>query len=111
LAQWLPEYAVRIESMRSNMRDLAVPFRNKDLYYWQMMGSYPQKAVLPALVCDLTYDGLEVMNGGMALEAYFRMCGCQDAVQLDNIRHNLLAYCKMDTLGMVKILEKLREVC
>ncbi len=111
LAEYLPEYAEKIEKMCNNIQDLAVPFRKKDVYHWRMMGSYSQKAVLPALVPDLSYEGLEVADGGMAMEAYFRMCGCRDPVELDKIRKDLLDYCRTDTLGMVKILEKLRSMC
>jgi hypothetical protein len=87
-----------IPTISENMSDLMVPFRQGSIYHWQMMGSYSQKAVLPVLVPDLCYDGMEVANG------------CQDTAELNKIRQNLLEYCKMDTLGMAKIVERLRVV-
>ena len=110
LAEWLPRYGGKIERIVSNMRDLMAPFRRRDVYYWQMKGSHSQKAVLPALVPDMGYEGLEVMNGGMAMEAYFAMCEAKDPSEVNRIRASLLEYCKLDTLGMVRILEKLRSL-
>jgi hypothetical protein len=110
LAEWLPRHGNRIERVVPNMRDLMAPFRRRDVYHWQMKGSHSQKAVLPALVPDLTYDGLEVMDGGMAMQAYFTMCGAKDPSEVQRIRASLLEYCKLDTLGMVRILEKLKSL-
>ncbi|HME42322.1 MAG TPA: DUF2779 domain-containing protein [Syntrophorhabdales bacterium] len=110
LAEWLPQYATKIESIVSNMRDLMAPFRRRDVYHWQMKGSHSQKTVLPALVPDLSYEGMEVADGEMAMQAYFAMCGAKDPSEASRIRKSLLEYCKLDTLGMVRLLEKLRSL-
>lgn len=110
LAGWLPQYAGTIESIISNLRDLMTPFRRRDVYHWQMMGSYSQKAVLPALVPDLSYEGMEVADGGMAMDAYARMCESDDPAEIEKIRKALLEYCGLDTMGMVRILERLRGI-
>jgi len=110
LAEWLPQYGDRIERIVSNMRDLMAPFRRRDVYHWQMKGSHSQKAVLPALVPDMSYEGMEVADGGMAMEAYFAMCAAKDPSEVGRIRTSLLEYCKLDTLGMVRILEKLKSL-
>ena len=110
LAEWLPQYAGTLESIVSNMRDLMAPFRRRDVYHWQMKGSHSQKAVLPALVPDLSYEGMQVADGGMAMQAYFAMCGAKDPTEVNRIRKSLLEYCKLDTLGMVRLLEKLRSL-
>jgi len=34
----------------------------------------------------------------------------EDSTEIEKIRKALLEYCKMDTIGMVRILEKLREI-
>ena len=44
----------------------------------------------------------------MAMEAYSRMSKSKDQAEIERIRKGLLEYCKLDTFGMVKILEKLR---
>lgn len=110
LGSWLPEYRNRIDTITDNMRDLMIPFRNKDCYLWQMNGTYSIKAVLPALVSELSYEGMEISDGGMAMNAYTMMCETQDPEALERIRNALLEYCKLDTLGMVKIVDKLREI-
>ncbi len=47
----------------------------------------------------------------MAMEAYHQMCSTDDSGEIGRIRKALLEYCRQDTLGMVRILEKLKEVC
>jgi hypothetical protein len=54
-----------------------------------MKGSASQKAVLPVLAPDLSYEGMEVADGGMAMNAYARMCGCNDLAEIANIRSAL----------------------
>ncbi|MBA4418701.1 MAG: DUF2779 domain-containing protein, partial [Syntrophus sp. (in: bacteria)] len=110
LAAFLPKFSMAIQTRIDNIRDLMIPFKKNHIYHWQMMGSYSQKAVLPVLVPDLSYKGMEVANGGMAMDAYARMCSCNDPGEVENIRTALLEYCKLDTLGMVRILERLREM-
>ena len=45
----------------------------------------------------------------MAMDAYAKMCACCDPSETAKIRSALLEYCKVDTLGMVRIVEALRE--
>jgi hypothetical protein len=111
MAAWFSEYSNRIENIIGNMRDLMAPFRSKDCYLWQMNGSYSLKFVLPSLVPGLSYDEMEISNGGMAMDAYSAMCQTEDPKELERIRKALLEYCKLDTLGMVRIVEKLAEMC
>ncbi len=108
LAGQLPEYAEQIKAIVNNTRDLMLPFSRRDVSHWQMNGSHSQKAVLPVLCPELSYEEMEIGNGNMAMSAYFKMCQCQDPTELEGIRKALLEYCKLDTLGMVKILERLR---
>ena len=109
LGSWFPMHSQRIEPIIGNMRDLMAPFKSKDYYLWQMNGSYFIKAVLPALVPELIYYEMEISDGGMAMNAYTMMCETEDPKELERIRKALLEYCSLDTLGMVRILEKLRE--
>jgi len=109
LGSLFPEYGDRVENIIDNMRDLMAPFRAKDCYLWQMNGSYSIKAVLPALIPELSYDEMEISNGGMAMNAYSTMCETEDPEELERIRKALLEYCGLDTLAMVGIVEKLRE--
>ena len=58
---------------------------------------------------ELSYDGMKISNGGMASQAYFVMCESQDIKEIEKIRKALLDYCSLDTLAMVKIMEKMKE--
>jgi hypothetical protein len=108
LAGWFPEYKERIDGLISNVRDIAGPFKQRDIYSWKMNGSFSLKTVLPVFVPELSYDGLDISHGGMAMAAYFDMCESQDFIEIERIRKALLEYCKLDTLAMVRILEKVK---
>jgi hypothetical protein len=107
LSEWFPIYKKRIEKIIKNIKDLQSPFRNRHLYSWEMKGSASMKAVLPAFFPDMSYDNLEIQDGGMAMEAYADYCATKDLQEREKLRQSMLAYCRQDTLGMVKILEKL----
>ena len=110
LAAWFPEHKPKIDRLLCNVRDLSIPFRQMDYYHWEMTGSYSIKAVLPHLVPGMGYDSLEIQDGTMAMSAYFRMRESEDADEIAQIRKALLEYCGIDTLAMVRILERLREL-
>ena len=110
LAALFSDLAPAIEQRIGNLRDLMLPFRRRDVYRWPMRGSYSIKEVLPAMVPELSYAGLEIADGGAAMEAYQRMSVLPPGEELDSLRRALLAYCRLDTLAMVKILEKLQDI-
>ena len=84
-------------------------------YYYtkEMQGSYSIKYVLPALFPNepsLNYAHLEgVHNGGEASSTFLAMQKMKDS-EREIWRKRLLAYCKLDTYAMVKVLDKLKEV-
>lgn len=73
-------------------------------------GSTSIKKVLPVIVPDLTYDDMEVANGTDAMEAFTRILYMPDGVERKKLRHDMLEYCKLDTLAMVKIFEKMEKL-
>lgn len=77
-----------------------------------MGGSVSIKSVLPSLCPgdpELDYHSLEgVHNGGEAMDIFPKIKDMTPEEQ-ERTRTNLLAYCKLDTLAMVKVLEKLKE--
>jgi hypothetical protein len=76
LADWFPEHRQALEIIIANLLDLATPFRNRDVYRWEMKGSYSQKMVLPALIPSMTYQGMEIGDGGWRWRGIF---GCVQA--------------------------------
>ena len=98
--------------INENMKDLIVPFKKQYYMTPAMQGSSSIKQVLPALVPQMeqAYKELDgIHNGGDAMNAYANLQD-KSAEEREQIRNALLAYCKLDTLAMVKILKKLREV-
>lgn len=110
LADSLPDKSQQIQTILANMRDLMAPFRSKHIYRWQFNGSYSIKSVLPAMIKDLSYDDLPISDGGMACAAWLQMIDSEDPLEKQIIRQQLLDYCRLDTYGMVKILEKMTEI-
>jgi hypothetical protein len=107
IARDFPEYASRIEPLFDRVVDLMVPFRRKQLYTPEMNGSYSLKAVLPALISDVSYSTLEIQEGGAASMTYESLYSDNDPDSVAKKRGDLLKYCELDTLSMMRILEKL----
>ena len=112
LAEAFPDLASKLLKIRDNIIDLLVPFRAGYYYNRAMGGSFSIKVVLPAMFPDdpeLDYHNLEgVHNGGEAMTAFPAMKTMTPAERAKT-RENLLKYCGLDTLAMVKIWQKLKE--
>ena len=113
LASLYPDLSDHLMNIHDNIKDLIIPFRNRDYYIKEMYGSYSIKYVLPALFPDdpsLNYHNLELIHhGGEAMSAYAEM-GKLDEEEQKKLREALLKYCELDTFAMVKIYEKLKEL-
>lgn len=113
LADAYPDLADHLLAVCANMCDLMVPFRNGAYYCAAQKGSYSIKAVLPALFpndSELDYHALDgVRNGAEASAAFADLAGMTPE-QAALVRASLLRYCELDTLAMVRIWQKLREV-
>jgi hypothetical protein len=110
LAEGFPEYASELEERSSRLVDLMLPFQKRYYYLPEMHGSYSIKAVLPALVPELSYDELEISEGSQAMEAYYQLGVETNPARIEELRHDLWEYCKFDTFAMVRILEKMEEI-
>jgi hypothetical protein len=110
IARDFPEFAADIEPVLAKITDLMIPFRNKDLYVKEMCGSHSIKSVLPALVPDLNYEDLAIADGEMAMLAYAALEKINSVEEQEKIRQDLLAYCRLDTLAMVRIWQKLASL-
>ena len=78
-----------------------------------MQGSYSIKYVLPALFPDdpeLDYHNLEGVHNGTEASAAFERMGDMNPQEREACRNQLLRYCGLDTLAMVKVWQKLTEV-
>jgi hypothetical protein len=107
MANDFPIYQFDIKNIVNRIIDLMIPFSQKHYYTPQMKGSYSIKKVLPALVPNLSYKGLNIAQGGDASLAFESLYTETDQSKIDQTRKDLLTYCGLDTLAMVKILETL----
>jgi hypothetical protein len=108
LAGWLPEYTQRIRDIQGRLWDL-LPVVRKHVYHPAFGGSFSLKAVLPALVPEMTYEGMDVPNGQAAGLVWASMISNRVTDSERRARRKaLLEYCGQDTLALVKLLEALR---
>lgn len=107
LAQEFPQYAAALTAINDRMIDLLVPFRSRWAYHPKQNGSASIKAVLPAFT-DLTYEGMEIDNGGEASLQYLMfMHGKLSTEDSKKLWKDLDAYCGQDTYAMKVLLDVL----
>ena len=113
LAQNYPDLKENLMNIYNNIKDLMIPFRNRDYYTKDMHGSYSIKYVLPALFPNdekLNYQNLELIhNGSEAMNSFANLSNMNEE-EATYTRERLLKYCELDTYAMVKIYEKLKEI-
>ena len=102
LADFSPEYAVRLQSIQARLWDQLVILRNH-YKHPGFGGSYSLKSVLPVLVPSLDYDELDVQDGREAQAVWCLMLNSKSEREREAMIRNLKAYCKLDTLAMVEI--------
>ena len=113
LSQIYPDLSDHLMNIHDNIKDLMIPFKNRDFYTKNMFGSYSIKYVLPALFPDdpsLDYHNLEMVHNGSEASATFSNLVNYNGKELEQVRNNMLKYCELDTYAMVKIYEKLKEI-
>jgi hypothetical protein len=103
----LPDLAEPLQRILDRLVDL-YPLITDNIYYPEFKGSFSIKTVLPALVPELSYAGLDVRNGDTAIARFARMArGEITGESAIETRRQLLEYCKLDTLAMVRLHEAL----
>jgi len=108
LAEMYPDLSEALLGMNERFFDL-LPLARAAYYHPSQMGSWSIKAVLPALVSELSYADLEgVHDGGDAQLAWIKAANAK-AKERKRIGDQLLEYCKLDTWAMVKIVESLLQ--
>ncbi|MCB1061797.1 MAG: DUF2779 domain-containing protein [Verrucomicrobiae bacterium] len=107
LAERFPEHAAGLEEIINRLVDLLPVARNR-YYHPDQHGSWSIKAVLPCLVPDLSYGDLEGVADGTMASAAFREAISPSTTEerRRQIERELLAYCQLDTLAMVRMWEE-----
>jgi hypothetical protein len=104
LADRFTELAPALLAIKDRLVDLH-PITKENFYHPCQHGSWSIKHVLPAIAPDLGYEALEgVKDGFMAMNSYL------EAIRPDTtserkavIEKQLLAYCGLDTVAMVRL--------
>lgn len=110
LIEWLPQFTNYLTYINEHTFDLESIFKN-DYIDYRFHGSSSIKKVLPVLCPDISYSDLDVNNGTMALDTWGRMVLDPNFNEdIETTRKNLLDYCELDTLAMVKIYEFLKKL-
>jgi hypothetical protein len=110
LIEVFPKYSNELRGIVNRLKDLMIPFQQKWYYTPEMRGSYSIKAVLPAFLPELSYNDLDIKEGGTASNTFLSMVNGSFEGNVKKTRNQLLEYCKLDTYAMVKILDKLNEI-
>ncbi len=112
IAAGAPDHAPAIQAISSKLHDL-LPVVRDHVYHPDFLGSFSLKSVLPALIPDLTHESLEVTNGQTAAALLHRLLFLgepRSAKAKETLRRDLMAYCAMDTLALVRLKERLDEL-
>ncbi len=112
LAKAVPSLGAELMTLEAKLFDLLTIVR-ENVYHPAFRGSFSLKFVLPALVPELTYNDLVIVNGMVASVEIARLLFVADRIPLeerDRVRRDLLAYCERDTWATVRLVETLRTM-
>jgi hypothetical protein len=104
MAKLYPEYAGFLEDVNARIYDLGDIVNLGYYLHPGFKGSWSIKYVLPVMVKELTYEGLEINKGDQASMAWWNITfGDLEKHEKEILVANLTKYCKLDTLAMVEI--------
>jgi hypothetical protein len=106
LGEEFPDLADHLNVVADHVADLLVPFQSGWYYKKEIGGSFSIKSVLPAICPDdpeLDYHELEGVHNGTEAMTIFPQIQYMTPEEQVQVRKNLLAYCRLDTLAMVKV--------
>jgi len=112
LADGVPHLAAPLLQIATRLVDL-LPIVRNHVYHPDFGGRFSLKSVLPALVPGLGYGGLAIGDGAMASIELERLLFRGDEMapaEREGLRADLVGYCRLDAMGMVKLLKRLREL-
>lgn len=106
LAAFCPNLEPSLMAATDRLEDF-LPLMREYYYHPDMHGSWSIKYVLPTIAPELNYADLEeVQDGGGAQMAYLEACVLdKESERYESLRNNLLAYCQLDTLAMVRLVK------
>jgi hypothetical protein len=105
MAELYPDYRGILLNINERIFDLMEIFKQGHYIHPDFHGSYSIKKVLPVLVTDhdLSYDDLPIPKGEEAMMAWLGiMRGILSEEEVVTTKQELLRYCELDTMALVK---------
>ena len=110
MGEFKPKYAKFLEDVNNRIVDLMIPFSEGWYVDKDFFGSASIKSVLPVLIPDLSYKDLNVQGGNSAQRIWMEtIIDGKNKDDKKQIMDDLIKYCTLDTLAMVKIYEVLKK--
>ncbi len=108
LIKHFPDLTDDLQALIDRLVDLH-PIVRDNYYHPDMKGSWSIKYVLPVIAPDLSYEEIgEVQDGMAAGRAFLEILDEKTPEnRKQQLHHDLLAYCELDTLAMVRLAHKL----
>jgi predicted RecB family nuclease len=105
----VPDLARKLKPIIDLLVDL-YPFVKEHYYHPDMKGSWSLKSVTACIAPEMSHEKLQEVTEGMAAQrAYLEITVPEtNEIRRENLKNKLLAYCKLDTMSMVKIARLLR---
>ena len=111
LGEMFPEYAPLMNAINERIVDLIIPFSKNWFVDKDFFGSASIKSVLPVLISELSYEKLAIHEGGTASRIWKELVfDGKYAEKKEQVRKDLLEYCRMDTLAMVQLFKFLSKI-
>jgi hypothetical protein len=106
-----PGYKDFYKQLNERIVDLMKPFEAGDYVHKDFFGSASIKHVLPVLIPELSYKDLDIQGGGAAQRLWMEsVIDGKRKEEKEKILQNLLKYCELDTLAMVRIYQFLSKL-
>ncbi|NJM09887.1 MAG: DUF2779 domain-containing protein [Bdellovibrionaceae bacterium] len=111
MAGFSAKYRKRLEALLERFVD-PLDIVRESVYHVGFAGSFSLKAVAPALLGDsLSYEGLNVADGGAAQRAFTELIAeTTSELRRNELKRDLLLYCEQDTRAMVETVKWLQSI-
>lgn len=108
LAREFPDYADELLALSKRFIDLSYPIMQGAIYLKKMRNTFSLKKILSVIDPMDNYGNLDIDHGLKAVEVYRTLSNLNEEEKKEK-RAELLAYCGMDTLAMVKFVAYLKN--
>jgi len=106
MAEIHPIYKDLTDNINSRVYDLMEIFQKLMYVDNRAKGSYSIKKILPIFDKSLNYKEMNIGDGATAMTTWNKLVNNSEGNK-EEVRENLLRYCELDTLAMVRVLEGL----